>query len=211
MLAPMASAIDRAWTASLKWPEPEQRERRLPLCRPEDTIRGMYLGAVIERTRRGGHPFVKALAEAGLAANDEFAAMGKYPLSTFIRLQTACARLLETEGSSFEESVSKLGRAALDIFFESLPGRTFRALAGKDPHRMMAAAPAAYGLAISDSARRTHVRIAHNIGQLAFQNDLLGPCHQMGVFVAALEGTGKTFRFELEQSSLTDFVVRAIW
>jgi uncharacterized protein (TIGR02265 family) len=170
----------------------------------------MYFGALIERTRRGGHPIPEVLAEAGIAIS-HYSFMGKYPLSDFMRLQTTCARRLEKSCGSFEGAVHELGRAALDIFFESLPGKTFRVLAGKDPQRMLAAAPDAYAFAISDAATRTHTRISERAGQMTFRADVLGPCHHVGVFAAALEGTGQTFRFELEQSALTEFTIRASW
>ena len=75
---------------------------------------------------------------------------------------------------------------AVEVFLESLAGRTFKMLAGKDVHRFMKAGPGAYGFALEDGAKREYVYLAERAAEITFVADVLGPCHHCGEIDSAL-------------------------
>ena len=138
--------------------------------------------------------------------------MKKVPLDDFNRLRTYICRAFMPEVPSMEEASAKVGASAVEIFFESVAGRTMILLAGKNPHRLMGAAPNGYGLAVEDGATRTYEKVEENEGRFTFKHDLLGPCHQVGVFSSAIQVVcNKSIAVVIEQTSLVDFTFRITW
>ena len=113
---------------------------------------------------------------------------------------------------SYEEAVSMLASSSIDIFFESIAGKTFRVLAGRDPHRIIKGAAGAYSVAVYDEARRISARIGDKCAVLGFQNDMLGPCHHHGIATSAIRlATGVEVCIAVEQTTYFDFKLHINW
>ena len=193
-------------------PEEQALRERAAVITSEHTVRGMFLQSAVEflRRARGQAVVDEMLASAGMTA--DWRAMRKVPLQEFNKLRMhVCTAFLPVVGS-IEEASAKVGASAVEIFFESVAGRTMMLLAGKDPHRLMGAAPNGYGLAVEDGATRKYEKVGENEGRFEFVNDRLGPCHQVGVFSAAIQVVcGVTINVEIEQPALLNFTFKVRW
>ena len=202
-----------SWTAGLMMPEKQALKLREPEISAEHTVRGMFMTSTLECIRRvkGDEAMVKAAADAGFAGVS-WGIMKKIPLAEFNHLRGVVAQALLPEVATIEEAISLIGGTAVDIFFESVAGRTMKLLAGKDPHRLMSAAPNGYVLAVEDGAHRTYEKVGESAGLFTFVGDRLGPCHQFGVFSTAIKTVcGVTIDVQVGQNKLLDFEFRASW
>ena len=201
------------WATGLYLPELEQLALRHAQYTEKHMMRGMFFTSTLEclRRARGEEAVTLALRTAALHAQ-KFSGMRNYPLAEFNNLRSVVGAQLQESLGSTEAAIARIAGAAVEIFFESIAGRTMVALAGNDPHRLMGAAPNAYGLAVNDFASRVYSRTGERTGTFNFQNDLLGPCHQYGTFHAAITAVcGIDLRMQVEQSTLADFKLHVSW
>lgn len=177
------------------------------------TIRGMFLTNLVNlvKQHRGDDVANRVMASAKLSATT-FGLATKYPLLEFMRLLHESVKELKGPLGSAEAAVSREGSSTVEIFFQSMAGRTMKLLAGRDPHRLVSAAVNGYGLAVTDDTVRRYERTGDNSCDFFFQNDVLGPCHNHGVFLAAIRDVhGLEPTIEIEQSALLDYVFHVRW
>lgn len=149
-------------------------------------------------------------AQAGLA-NQRFDTMSKHSLADFLSLQEHAAKALTKSCGSFEEAVRRMGAASVDTFLESIAGKTMALLAGKDPTRLLSAAPNGYGLLVS-YGRRSWKQLSATSGVFTFEEEYLGAVHNYGTFESAIRVVnGIRPRFELDQKSLLNFSLKVSW
>ena len=201
------------WARGLFQPELEQLALRGAQYTEKHLMRGMFFTSTLECLRRArGEEAVKEAVRTADLHVQSFTGMRNYPLSEFNKLRTVVGAQLQGSLGSTEAAIARVAGAAVEIFFESIAGRTMVALAGNDPHRLMGAAPNAYKLAVDDFAARRYQRTAERTGTFTFQNDLLGPCHQYGTFHAAITAVcGIDLRMQVEQGSLAEFKLHVSW
>lgn len=202
-----------AWTSGLWMPEERALVERAAQTTPAHTIRGMFMVSTIETLRRaqGEDAVNRALAATGFHAG-EWSQMRKVPLNDFNKLRTEVGRALAPSLGGMEQSIARIAAASVEIFFESVAGRTMMLLAGKDPHRLLGAAPNGYGLAVDDGAKRSYTKVGEKEGRFTFQGDRLGPCHQLGVFSAAISTVCNVdINVTIRQEALLDFDFDVTW
>lgn len=201
------------WTRQLRWPEIEARRMRLERTTDANTMRGMFFASTFELVKRLiDQSAADEVRRTAALAESEYSQLKKYPLADFIKLQTVAAQRIQHITGSFEEGVAKVAAGAVEIFFESVAGRTMKLLAGKEPHRLMSAAPNGYALAVSDGATRDYKKTGERSGEFVFENDLLGPCHQMGTFEYAIrEACGIQIEAKVEQTEAWNFKFIVSW
>jgi uncharacterized protein (TIGR02265 family) len=201
------------WASGLVMPEREQLSRRVQHIKDTHQMRGMFFTSTLELVRRmRGEATVLQVAQAAGFPDGKFSAMRKYPLKDFNTLRTHTAQTLEPDLGSIEAGVARIAGANVEIFFESVAGKTMMLLAGKDPHRLMGAAPNGYGLAVDDEGKRGYEKAGERKGTFWFLNDALGPCHHLGTFAAAITTVCQvTPVITVEQPTLLDFKLHVAW
>lgn len=205
--------IKPTWADQLLIDEKTAYGQRLALIKPEHTIRGMLLSSIFDCLKKemGSTVANNALKDSGLTAAS-FSPMKKIPLVDFERARLVIATRLEGKLGSFEAASCRMGAYCLESFFDSVTGKTMMLLSGKDPHRLMGAAPNGYSLAIDDGGSRRYTKTGERSGEFTFENDMLGVCHEVGTFTAAIKIVcGIDIVVKIEQHSLTDFNVNIKW
>jgi uncharacterized protein (TIGR02265 family) len=201
------------WVSELRFPESEARQLRIAKTDENFAMRGMFFVSMLTAVKKlvDENAAREVAARAGVPLVD-YGSLRKYPMSDFLKLQTTAAQRLSSILGSLEEGVAKTAGEAVDDFFASVGGRTMKLLAGKEPHRLLSAAPNAYPLTATDNGKRHYTRTGDNSADFEFQNDVLGPCHNIGVFVAAFKGAcDLTPRIEIEQRDHFNYKFHINW
>ena len=202
-----------AWASGLIIPEERALQERRAQIKPEYSIRGMIVASIFECLRRaqGQAAADAAMSESGLTL-EKMGAMRKLAFADFHDARSIIATRLAPSLGGYEAASARIGAMCLETFFESVAGKTMMLLAGKDPHRLMGAAPNGYSLAIEDGGKRHYVKTGEKTGVFTFQHDLLGPCHEIGTFSAAIRVVcGIEIRVKVAQTALSDFVLHIDW
>ena len=198
--------------SNLLFPEEEALQKRVELSGDDSFVRGMFFVNTLEMLRRlTNEKTAEEVRSQSALAHEDCSAMRKYAMRHFLELEALAAQRLTDMLGGFDEGVAAMGAGTVEIFFDSVAGRTMKLLAGRDPHRMMSAAPNGYMLAVSDNAVREYQKTGERSGVFTFQRDCLGPCHNLGVFHAAITACEVTPHIRLEQSSLVDFRFLVSW
>jgi uncharacterized protein (TIGR02265 family) len=193
-------------------PEAEALPQRKAMVRHQDTMRGVVFQAIERELTRAAGPgaVAEVRTKAGLR-HTHFDAMSKFPLMDFITYQEAAAEKLAPLVGGYDEAVWKMGGAAAEAFFDSIAGRTMALLAGRDPTQLLNAVPAGYTLLVS-YGRRSWRQTKANEGHFSFEDEYLGPIHNLGTFDSALRVVhGVDPTFELEQQSPLNFTFVVRW
>ena len=137
--------------------------------------------------------------------------MNKYPLKQFIAFEREAAERVASDTFPFEEAVFTMGAAAIDLFFESIAGRTMKMLAGDEPHRLLSNVPNGYDVLVS-FGERSYEKVNATSGIFRFGDEYLGPLHTTGVFDAGLRAVFNVdAQFDLVQSSASTFTLEIAW
>lgn len=137
--------------------------------------------------------------------------MAKYQAETFLRFEHQAAKVIEQEAGSMDGAVYICGYAAIEVFFDTLAGRTVKALSGGDPNRLLGSVPSGYQL-LASFGSRSYERITENSGRFSFKEELLGPVHTAGIFTAAFESLHRLVpTIEVEQHDVGDFDFLISW
>lgn len=123
-------------------PSPEALERLLTRVPPEDRARGYVFQAVLEHVRlRGGDDAARRCLE--VSGVEEPVAFFKYPVAPLLRLlHQATWELMGS--SSFEATMSELGRQVCEHFLKTPVGRSFLVMVGNNPRQLVESLPVAY-------------------------------------------------------------------
>jgi uncharacterized protein (TIGR02265 family) len=160
-------------------------ERRLVEVRDADTARGLVLNRLFDLVREhAGEDAARRCDPRGKGSRFELFA---YPAREYLEAawsaEAAIGRELGGEDAFFEA----LGRHSVIGFLGSALGRAIFAVAGRDPRRLVAAAPAGYRAAAS-YGERTVEWLGEKGARLAMRRDFMPPAFHRGVILAALEG-----------------------
>ncbi|MEW5848269.1 MAG: TIGR02265 family protein [Myxococcota bacterium] len=198
-------------TSTLKWRETEALAARRDLCTASDTIRGMFITNALECVRRVVSPVAVTEIEAELGIKEKPAMLAKVPMRSFIEVQMAAAKRMAPVVGSPEDALARIGGASLEIFFDSIAGKTMKLLAGDDPQRLLSAAPNGYQFAVTFGSR-SYEKTGPRSGVFTLERELLGPCHTLGTFDAAIFGVhGMHPDMKVEQSDVATFKILVSW
>jgi uncharacterized protein (TIGR02265 family) len=170
-------------------------EELLPLVTPEDTCRGMFFNGLLEAVYAlgGEEARTKCFAASG---EKKFVDFFSYPVAYFMRALFTAADQLGPRHGGRDAVMRQLGRRATEDFLHSTVGRTMMALAGTDPHRLLASFPSAYRASLSYGERSVE-KLGDRQARLKARRDFLPLAYNEGVLRAALE-----------QSTARDLVVQ---
>lgn len=160
-------------------------EQVLSLVTPSDTARGMFFNGLLEVARQIGGEEVRAVCFNAMGQK-KYVDFFSYPVADFLKaIYAACDTLGPRMGG--QESVMRmLGRRGTVDFLQSTVGKTMLALAGTDPHRLLAAIPSACRASLSYGERSVK-QLGERSGMMQARRDFLPLPYIEGLLVAALE------------------------
>ena len=192
-------------------PEVDALPSRISLAPPDASLRGVPFQGVEALLARHGYEKEERELRREFDLPDSFSTMTKYSLVSFLKYEESACKLLAEQLFGFDEAVYRCGAAAIEVFFATLAGRTMKALAGDNPHRLLASVPNGYELLASFGERR-YLKLGPREGRFNFSDDYLGPVHTCGLFDAAVrELHGLEAKFELEESGQLGFSFAISW
>ncbi len=163
-------------------------EQLLPLATPMDTCRGMFFNGVFEAARTLGGEEVREKCHAA-AGRKKYVDFFSYPVADFLKTIFTATELLGGPVPVGRSMVMRqLGRRATADFLHSTVGKTMMALAGTDPHRLLASFPSAYRASLSYGDRSVE-RLGEKQARLMARRDFLPLEYNEGVLSAAMEQT----------------------
>jgi uncharacterized protein (TIGR02265 family) len=155
----------------------------------------MFFNGLLEAVRALGGEEARAKCFAA-SGEKRFVDFFSYPVADFIKALFTAADLLGPRLGGRDAVMRQLGRRATEDFLHSTVGRTMMALAGTDPHRLLASFPSAYRASISYGDRSVE-KLGERQARLKARRDFLPVAYNEGVLTAALE-----------QSTARDLVVQ---
>jgi uncharacterized protein (TIGR02265 family) len=170
-------------------------EQLLAHATPMETCRGLFFNGLFEAVEAMGGEEVRAKCFVA-AGKQRFVDFFSYPVGDFLKPLLLAAELLGPQLGGAEAVLHQLGRRATEDFFRSTVGRTMMAVAGNDPHRLLATFPKAYRASVS-YGERSFERLGDTHARLMARRDFLPLAYNEGVLRAAME-----------QSLVRDFQVR---
>jgi len=178
-----------ALEVALSTPEPlTELARRLSRAEEKDRARGMFfLGALDVVRKEAG----EAAAARCLAASREraFVPFFLYPITSFLRLSYSAAGLLAPKLGGFEAAMRTMGVRSAQDFLGTVVGRSFLALAGGCPRRLVSNLPSGYSTAVS-YGDRTVEWLDERQGRFSMFRDFMPYSYHEGVLRAALDAIG---------------------
>ncbi|GHG71858.1 DUF2378 family protein [Comamonas sp. JC664] len=170
-------------------PEPlTDLARRLSRAEEKDRARGMFfLGALDVVRKEAG----EAAAARCLAASREraFVPFFLYPITSFLRLSYSAAGLLAPRLGGFEAAMRTMGARSAQDFLSTVVGRSFLALAGGCPKRLVSNLPSGYSTAVNYGERDVEWLDARQ-GRITMFRDFMPHSYHEGVVRAALDAIG---------------------
>ncbi|AKQ67056.1 hypothetical protein A176_003968 [Myxococcus hansupus] len=162
--------------------------RRLGRAEEKDRARGMFfLGALDVVRKEAG----EAAAARCLAASREraFVPFFLYPITSFLRLSYSAAGLLAPRLGGFEAAMRTMGTRSAQDFLSTVVGRSFLALAGGCPKRLVSNLPSGYSTAVNYGERDV-AWLGERQGRLSMFRDFMPHSYHEGVVRAALDAIG---------------------
>jgi uncharacterized protein (TIGR02265 family) len=164
----------------------EDLERRVALATVADTVRGMFFLGTLEAVRAlAGSRGVEACLEA--AGEPRFVEFFNYPVSTYLRVNDAAARVLAPLCGGWDEAQRRLGRRSTVDLLKSAAGRALVLVSSGQPRRLVGNLPSAYRAALN-YGERTVTWEGPSRGRVFMRRDFLPCAYHEGVLLAALEG-----------------------
>jgi uncharacterized protein (TIGR02265 family) len=159
-------------------------EQLLTLATPEDTCRGMFLNGMLEAVRTLGGEDIRAKCHA-VAGDKKFVDFFSYPVAEMLKATFTAADLLGQKLGGREAVLNQLGRRATEDFLGSTIGKTLMALAGREPHRLLASLPNSYRAAVSYGERSVE-RLGDRQARLVSRRDFMPLAYNEGVITVAM-------------------------
>jgi uncharacterized protein (TIGR02265 family) len=160
-------------------------EQLLALTTPMDTCRGMFFNGLLETARALGGEDIHAQCFEALGRR-KFVDFFSYPVADFLRAIFVLCELIGPRMGGEDAVMRQLGRRGTNDFLQSTVGKTMLALAGTDPHRLVATVPSACRASLSYGERSVR-QLGEHRAALYARRDLLPLAYTEGVLTAALE------------------------
>jgi uncharacterized protein (TIGR02265 family) len=159
-------------------------ERRLAAATDADTTRGLNFNRLFDLVReRAGAEEARRCDPRGKGSRFDLFA---YPVREYLAAAWAAGELLAPGLGGVEAFWDSLGRRSVTGFLASAVGRAIFAVAGRDPRRLLTAAPVGYRAAASYGERSVEW-LGEKRARLVVRRDFLPAAFHRGVILAALE------------------------
>ena len=164
----------------------EDLRRRIEATAEADTSRGLNFNTLFALVRDlAGEDAARACDPDGKAHRVDFFS---YPVASYLAIAWAAADRLEARLGSVDAVFEELGRRTVTGFLASVIGKTVFAMAGRDPHKIVAAGPAGYKTAVS-YGERSVVWLDDRHARMIFRRDFMPPVFHAAVIRTALQST----------------------
>lgn len=164
--------------------DPAELERRLAATTDADTSRGLNFNRLFDLVREHAGPeAAKRCDPKGKGARFDLFA---YPMREYLDAAYTAADELAPRLGGEDAFWEALGRRSVTGFLGSAIGRAIFAVAGRDPRRLVSAAPAGYRAAASYGERSVEW-LGPRRARLVMRRDFLPTAFHRGVILAALE------------------------
>jgi uncharacterized protein (TIGR02265 family) len=162
---------------------------RIPQADPKDTVRGLFFNGVFSSVKTLGGE--EALRECYLLLDDprftrRFIDFSSYPVTDFLRLASAAARVLAPQVGGLAQAQRQIGQQSIRDFFSSMAGKTLLLLSGNSPQRALGNLPSGYSTSVSYGARQVTI-LGENSARVTYRGDLMPPAHNEGVLLGILQ------------------------
>jgi uncharacterized protein (TIGR02265 family) len=159
-------------------------EQLLALATPADTCRGMFFNGLFEAVHALGGEEAHTKCHAAVGGK-KFVDFFSYPVAEFLKAVFTAAELLGPKLGGQDAVLRQLGKRATEDFLGSTIGKTLMALAGTDPHRLLASFPNSYRASVSYGDRSVE-RLGDKHGRMRSRRDFLPLAYNEGVIGAAM-------------------------
>jgi uncharacterized protein (TIGR02265 family) len=163
----------------------QELEQRVPLASPADSVRGMFLNAILGAVRGLGN--VEALRRCQEACGEpEYVDFLSYPVSDTLRLLSAAVEAMVGRNGGSEGALRLLGRRAGADLLETAAGKTLALFSRGDARRVLSSLPSVYRVSLS-FGERTVEWTGPKSGRVTFKRDFLPAAFHEGVLLELLE------------------------
>jgi uncharacterized protein (TIGR02265 family) len=191
----------------------ETLQLRIRAATDKDMLLGIFFDASLSTLERLlGAPEVESV-RAEVFGKRRLVSFFRYPAADILQLVEQGVKRSKPGSRSYHQIAMELGRSAAGTFVDSQSGKMMSFLAGDNPHRLLASAPAAYK-AVTTFGERSYERVGEKAARMHFRADLLGPSWQQGVVEQALGSMSQMkprVRVEMKNASGTDFTAHVEW
>jgi uncharacterized protein (TIGR02265 family) len=168
----MSTQTQAVTADTLRLGSPEELKRRLSFIKESDTSRGLLFNSILEVVRRTkGEAGVRHCLEA--VGEPKFVDFFSYPLSKFVTLLYAAARLLSAETGDFEGALRQLGQQTATNFLTSTSGKLMMSLVQQNPKRLFNSLRASLQVVATSTDQITTRMTGPASGILTYKHDLL--------------------------------------
>ncbi|HSN13563.1 MAG TPA: DUF2378 family protein [Anaeromyxobacteraceae bacterium] len=183
--------------------------KRIAAATPSDTSRGLNFNRLFGLVRDSlGDEGARACDPDRKGARVDFFS---YPVSEYLQIAWDAADRLEAALGGVDAVWEELGRRTVTGFLSSVLGRTIFAMAGKDPRRVISAAPSGYRSAVSYGERSVEW-LGASRARMVFRRDFMVPSFHRGVMLAGLEVCeARSPRVEARSTALLDSEYDLSW
>jgi uncharacterized protein (TIGR02265 family) len=122
-----------------------------------------------------------------VAGEPRFVEFFNYPVSTYLRVNDAAARVLAPLCGGWDEAQRRLGRRSTVDLLKSAAGRALVLVSSGQARRLVGNLPSAYRAAVN-YGERTVTWEGPSRGRVFMRRDFLPCAYHEGVLLAALEG-----------------------
>lgn len=157
---------------------------RVGQATPADMVRGLFFLGTLEVVREevGEEGVLECLVAGG---EPRFMEFFNYPVSAYLRMNEAAARVLAPRYGGWEEAQRQLGRRAMEDLLQSAAGKTLMLVARGETRRLVSHLPSAYR-AVVNYGERSVVWEGPTRGRLVMRRDFLPCAYHEGLLRAAL-------------------------
>jgi uncharacterized protein (TIGR02265 family) len=159
-------------TEPMPFGSPEELKHRLSFIKESDSMRGLVFNAVLEVVRKTkGEAAVQQCLEA--AGEKKFVDFFNYPLSKFVTIIYAAARVLSAETGDFDGALRLMGQQTLTDFLVSASGKMMMLLVQQNPQRLFNSVRAALQVVATSTEQVTARLTGPSSGLITYKHDLL--------------------------------------
>lgn len=190
------------------WDTPVTTGLRRSLCRPTDTILGLFLRTGLSLVALKVSPLAEGMLRQRFGRSLYIPVLS-YSMANFLTVMEALEPVLGPDGAAVA-----LAEAMLTPFFGSPMGNLMFSLARATPHDLIEASVMGYRACVNWGTR-TYTKIGPREATMQFQDDLLGPAwHAVGIFPPAIKrvcGVDATVVVEDVDEARSNFTLRTTW
>ena len=160
---------------------------RVSAATAADTSRGLNYTSVFRLLRdRLGDAAARECDPLGKGSRVD---LFKYPIAIYLALAWNAVDRLEGAAGGVEAAFEAIGRRTIEVYLDSVVGRTLYAIAGRDVRRMVTNLPTGYRAVVS-YGERTVEWLGERRARVVFRRDFMPPAFHLGIMRGGIAALG---------------------